>query len=225
VDLCGDQRRDGHQAAVSGRKLRTSPDLAEQDIVGELDQLRGEVADQLLGGRGLVLVGGVVAGPSGLSDESAQGGAVDDRAAALAAHLTKLVLEAGPDAAEVDRGHLVERRDVLVGQVSGRAGDAGVVEGQVEPAELGHGPVDHGRHLCFVGDVAQHPDRPVAAVGQCLCGSGERGLVDVGEDDGRAGLGERLRGGSPMPDLAPVTRATWPLKSYVGFMPGPRCCG
>ncbi len=63
--------------------------------------------------------GGWAAQPQG-----PEGGAVHDRADALAAHPTQLVLEAGPDTARLDRGHLVERCDVLVGQVSGRARDA-----------------------------------------------------------------------------------------------------
>src|SRR4026207_1464093 len=42
------QGRDGDQAAISLGETRTLPHVAEQHIVGEIDELRGEAADHLL---------------------------------------------------------------------------------------------------------------------------------------------------------------------------------
>src|SRR6478609_9093209 len=44
----GDEARDSDEAAVPPRQLRPLPDVTEQDAVGELDELRGEVADGAL---------------------------------------------------------------------------------------------------------------------------------------------------------------------------------
>ena len=63
------------------------------------------------------MLGGVVGGAAGEADEAAERGAVDDRAAALRAHLAQLVLHAGPDAAQVDRVDAVEAVGGLVGGV------------------------------------------------------------------------------------------------------------
>ena len=44
----GDQGRDRDEASVALGKFRPLPDVAEQDLVGELDQLRGEVTNRTL---------------------------------------------------------------------------------------------------------------------------------------------------------------------------------
>jgi hypothetical protein len=61
----------------------------------------------------------VVGGSAGSSDQTVEGGAVDDRAAALAAHVAQFVLHAGPHAAEVDRVDTVEAVGGFVGGVGG----------------------------------------------------------------------------------------------------------
>ena len=71
----------------------------------------------------------------------------------------------------------------------------------------------HGGDAVLVGDVAPNAEDPVAGGGQVVGGRAQRGLVDVGEDDCRAGLGERRAVARPMPELPPVTSATWPVKS------------
>src|SRR4051812_30416714 len=43
-----DQRADRDEAAVALRKTGTLPDIAEQDIVGEVRELRRDIAHQLL---------------------------------------------------------------------------------------------------------------------------------------------------------------------------------
>src|SRR5664279_1924122 len=72
--------------------------------------------------------GRVVGRASWLSDQAAEGGAVDDGAAALVAHVVQFVFHAGPHAAQVDCGDPVEVLGELVGGVAGWCLDAGVVE-------------------------------------------------------------------------------------------------
>jgi hypothetical protein len=112
--------------------------------------------------------------------------ALDDRAAALDAHLGEFVFHARPDTAEVDRVDPIEHFSRLVGGIAGRDLDSGVVERHVEPAER----VDRG------------PD-----------GVGDAGLlghVALDTEDLVPCCSQPAR---PMPEPAPVTRATWPLKS------------
>ena len=95
----------------------------------------------------------------------------------------------------------------------GRDLDAGVVERHVEPPEGVDGRVHHGGHAVLVGDVAGDAERLVAGGGQLVGGGLEGGLVDVGQDDRGSGFGEGAAVARPMPELAPVTRATCPAKS------------
>src|SRR5215207_123711 len=69
---------------------------------------------------------------------------VDDRAAALRAHLAEFMLHAGPDTAQIHGGHLVEAFRRLIGEVARETDDAGVVEGHVQPTVGGNGVLDHG---------------------------------------------------------------------------------
>src|SRR6266545_1313532 len=63
----GDQCTDRHQAPIARRQLRARPHVAEQHVVGELDELGREVADQALGRRGLPRRGGRRGGGRGRS--------------------------------------------------------------------------------------------------------------------------------------------------------------
>jgi hypothetical protein len=74
------------------------------------------------------VLGCVIGGTAGKSDEAPKRGAVDDGAAALPAHLAQLVFHAGPNAAQVDRVHPVEDLGRLVGRVARRGLDPGIVE-------------------------------------------------------------------------------------------------
>ena len=57
--------------------------------------------------------------------------------------------------AVLDRaGDAIEGLGRFVGGVAQREHDAGVVEGHVEPAELGDRAIDEGGNLVLVGDVA-----------------------------------------------------------------------
>src|SRR6478752_6099028 len=42
-----DKRSARYQAAIALRKLRPLPDVAEQDVIGKLDELRGQVSQRL----------------------------------------------------------------------------------------------------------------------------------------------------------------------------------
>jgi len=134
-------------------------------------------------------------GPAGIADESAEGGAVDDRAAALGAHLGELVLHAGPHAAQVDRGQPVERFRRFVGGVADRELDAGVVERHVKAAERVDRSGDHRGDLVLVGDIAPHPEHLMPGCRQLVGDRRQRRLVDVGQHDGGPGFGERTGGG------------------------------
>ncbi len=74
------------------------------------------------------VLGGVVGGATGVSDQAAERGAVDDRATALLAHHAKLVLHTRPDTAEIDAVDAVERFGRFVCRVDEREHDACVVE-------------------------------------------------------------------------------------------------
>lgn len=102
-------------------------------------------------------------------------------AEAGAAVVSQLVLHAGPDPAQVDRGHPIERRGWLIGGVARRDLDTGVVERHIQSTEGTHAAVDHGRHLGLVRDVARDPQHAVTRNLQLIGGRAERVPVDVCE--------------------------------------------
>ncbi len=107
----------------------------------------------------------------------------------------------------------VELLGALLGGVGRRRHDPGVVVRQVEPPVRLHGPVDGGGDLGLVGDVAAQREGLVPGVGQFPRGGGDGPLVEVGEGHGGAGLREGQAVARPMPEPAPVTKATCPPKS------------
>ena len=108
---------------------------------------------------------GVVSSPARVADQPAEGRAIDDRAAALAAHLLELVFHAGPHPAEVDRGHPVEGRRRFVGRVADRELDASVVERHIQAAERVDGGRDECGDLVLVSDIARHREHLVTGDG------------------------------------------------------------
>src|SRR5215204_1629286 len=168
-----------------------------------LDRSRADRVDADAAGRVLergtlceaedAVFGGVVGRAARQPDQATKRRAVDDCAASLLAHLTKLVLHASPDAAEVDRVHAVEGLGRLLGGVRRRGLDPGVVEGEVEPAESRHATADEHGDLLLVRDVTADTDRLVARGGQLLSRGLEGLVVAIGQDNGGASLGERLR--------------------------------
>ena len=94
------------------------------------------------------VLGGVVGRAAGDADQAAERRAVDDRAAALGAHLAQFVLHARPHPAQVDGVDPVEDLGRFVGGVAGRDLDAGVVERHVEPAVRVDGRLARRRRHC-----------------------------------------------------------------------------
>jgi hypothetical protein len=123
------------------------------------------------------------------------GGHVHDRSAACLEHGGDLEFHREEDAAEIDRGHLIEVIDCQLGQRHRLVAVAGVVEGGIEAAVPLERPIDQGLHVVWVGDVGGHR--------QCLDPRGgdfagdrvEFGGVAGREDDGRAGGRECACGG------------------------------
>ena len=179
----------------------------------DADATRGVLEGGAAGEADDAVLGGVVGGPAGKADEPAERRAVHDRAAALVAHLAELVLHAGPDAAEVDGVDPVEQVGGFVGGVGGWGLDAGVVECHVEPAERGDGAVDHRGDLGLVGDVAGDAEHLMP--GGCRSSAAALdGFVAWATRATAAPASAKARAvARPMPELAPVTRATWPVKS------------
>jgi hypothetical protein len=123
------------------------------------------------------------------------------------------VLDAEEDAAQADRLGAVPVVDVDLLDGADGAADAGVVEQDVELAELAHGAGDQGLDVGLVGDVGALEDRAGAAGGG-LGGDGLAALgVEVGQDDIGALAANRIAAAWPMPLAAPVMTATLPVRS------------
>ena len=71
----------------------------------------------------------------------------------LLRHVPRRALTSDHDAEQVDGHNPVEVRQIVAQEAPEGTGYAGVVEHDVEPAELGHGEVDHPLDLLGVGDV------------------------------------------------------------------------
>jgi hypothetical protein len=99
------------------------------------------------------------------------------------------------------------------GGVRRRHLDACIVERHVEPAVLCDCTIDHRRDLRLVGDVAGDADGDAALADDPLCLLRGKIPVKIRQHNRGAALGEHPRRCQPMPLPAPVTSATWPLKS------------
>ena len=150
-----EQPERGHVLGQPGAHLgRHQPgvDAVDPDAVAELAGLHrghpGEPVDRGLGRR--------VDRDAGEGDGRGDRGDVDDAAAgagrAARAHGPQAVLDAERGAEDVDLQH---RADVLGVHLGDQAGDldAGVVDQDVQPAELRHGLLDGGGPAGVVGDV------------------------------------------------------------------------
>jgi hypothetical protein len=178
--------------SVSRRRVRPV-ELALGDHVGDhrgLDAARADSVDAAPAGRILqvgagsqpdhAVLGGVVRGQAGESDETTEGGPVHDRATALGEHLSQLVFHAGPHPAQVDLVDTIKDFGWFVGGIAGWNLDAGVVQRHVEPTERVDGCVHHGSHAVFVGHVATNAQHLVADGGQVIGSGTKRALVDIG---------------------------------------------
>ena len=86
---------------------------------------------------------------------------------------------------------------VLLRQQGLGAFDAGVVVGEVEPAEIAHGAIDQRRDLALLGHVDAHEGGAAAAVAHRRGGFLAARLVDVGNQDRRPLGGQRQHGRPP----------------------------
>ena len=149
------------------------------------------------------MLGAMVGGDPGPAHKAPDRGTVDDRAAALLAHLPKFVLQARPDAALVDGVDPVIILGRLIRHLRRRNLNAGIVVGSVEASEFGDRPLHHRCDLSLVRDVTDHADRFPAGRLYLVDGLPQRMLADVRQGDGRTGASERpcrgqahARGGS-----------------------------
>ena len=111
------------------------------------------------------------------------GGSVNDHAArALSQEGFNLVFHRQPDASEVNGDHPVKIFAALFGDGSEVADDAGVVEGDVEPAVVGGHRGEQPTDIVFLGDVG-HDGQGVAA--------SQRDVARRGFDFRRASAGQR----------------------------------
>jgi hypothetical protein len=91
--------------------------------------------------------------------------------------------------------------------------EPGAVERHVQAAEGRDRPLDHGRGLVLVGDIAADSERSIPGGGQLVGGDTKGLVVDVGQTTAAPASAKAWAVASPIPELAPVTRATWPVKS------------
>ena len=127
-----------------------------------------------------------------------------------------------PRAADVGVEHRVDQLERhLVGP--GRVGDAGVVDEDRHQAEGGLGRVDRGDDLRGIGDVERNADAR-----RRRSRRSPPPPRRAGPADGRRPRPTRRPRPSvtanrrPRPEVAPVTRATWPVRSTGSFMRAPR---
>ena len=114
--------------------------------------------------------------------------------------------------AQVGVEHLVDELDRhLVGPLG--VGDAGVVDEDRDRADRLLGPADGGDDVVGVGHVDPQRNGGAALRRDQLGELGEPVLAPAGGDDRGAGGREHLAKRHPSPDVAPVTRATWPVRS------------
>jgi hypothetical protein len=128
------------------------------------------------------------------------------------------VFEAVPDTANVDRHHAVEDSVVGVGRFRRRHHDAGVVESRVEPAVRRDGGGNNGGDLRFVADVPDQREH-VTPLARQLVGDHPDAVSSMSTSTLDApALANARAAASPIPELAPVTSATCPLKSKSTVM-------
>lgn len=133
-------------------------------------------------------------------------------------HFADLVLRGEEGAGEVDLQRVVEARFRYLGARAGFAEDAGIVETDVEPAEILHGRSDQRRVEGFAPDVAGDRDGLAARGGDFGDEAVELGLAARADDDARALGGKKFRGLAADPELAPVTIATLFCKRFMTFL-------
>src|SRR6266704_1407796 len=107
------------------------------------------------------VLGCMVGCAAGDTDQTANGGVVDNGAASLLAHLAELVFHAVPDAAQIDPVHALELFATDVSHFHGRRLYAGVIERRVKTTEGGYSLRNHRCYLRLVRDIAPDANRLV----------------------------------------------------------------
>ena len=117
-------------------------------------------------------------------------------------HLARGALQAEEHALGVDP---VDAVPIRLGQVHDLriARDAGIVDDDVEPAELGDGARDHRIDARDIAAIGLDRDRPPRIAGRLVRRPLRRGKVDVGGRDSGAGFGHRERRGAADPGPGP----------------------
>ena len=204
----------GHVELALGNHLldhsgldRSRADRVDADPAGRVFERRalGQAEDAGLGG--------VVDGAARESHQAAQRGAVDDGAAALRAHRPKLVLHAGPDAAQVDRVHAVEDLGRFVGGSVGGAWMPALLNAKSSrPKSV---TVRSTSPATFSSSQTSQttPSGLVALGGQLRRRPLEGLLVAVGESMAAPDRATARAVASPVPEPVPVTTATRSRKS------------
>ena len=153
---------------------------------------------------------------------------IDDLAAAGRLHRRIDRLRAQEGAGEVGLDHAVPLGDVE--RVRRLADvDAGVVDEDVDAAELAGDALDHGGDRGLVGDVGGHGDRLGAGLLELRDGGGRFRFVAADDRDRAPASASPRAMPSPMPPLPPVTMATLPLRSkssvFMVVLPSWSCPG
>ena len=135
---------------------------------------------------------------------------VHDRAAAAAAQHGARAAHAEEDAAHVDGEHAVENVERIALDRRHHALDAGVVDEQVEAAELSLGARHERLEVGFDRHVGGRDQRAAARAAHAGGGRLERAAGQVREQQGAPSRASRSAVARPMPPAAPVTSATLP---------------
>ena len=156
---------------------------------------------------------------TGIASQRADGGVVDDRAAALALHLTQFMFHAAPQTAQINSDHAVPVFAGAVGCVGDAGHNSGVIKCGVKSAEVGNRALDHRGYLLVVTHIASHGDCFAPSGNELLRGGLDCFFFEVGQDDTAAPASANAFAlANPIPAAAPVTSATFPLKSNGLFL-------
>src|SRR6266568_7014982 len=123
------------------------------------------------------VLGCMVGCAAGDTDQTANGGVVDNGAASLLAHLAELVFHAVPDAAQIDPVYAIEFFAADISHFHGRRLYAGVIERGIETPEGGYCLRDHRCHFSLVGDIATDANRLVTSGYEFFCDGANRILI------------------------------------------------
>ena len=120
-------------------------------------------------------------------------GYVADHAMALPAEDRHAMFGAEKNALHIDRENAVIHRLVDIQHRLARMGYAGIVDDNVERAEFFHGGFDEAREILALRHIGLHRYSRRAARAQSVARAVAMRLVNIGDDNARAMIGEELR--------------------------------